>query len=83
MKNSSLKNANVSPWNCSGNGLDVNAQASFYSEAMTALASKSWFQGTFWWLWSTDPTAGGLNDTSYTPQGKPAVTVLNTFYKKL
>ena len=50
---------------------------------LNALAAQPWFQGTYWWLWSTDPTAGGLNDTSYTPQGKPALGVLNAFYKNL
>lgn len=32
----------------------------------------SWFEGVFWWLWRSDPTAGGVNDPSFTPAGKPA-----------
>lgn len=78
-----MRNANVAPWNCTAAPLDVSAQASYYGDVLNALAAQPWFQGTYWWLWSTDPTAGGLNDTSYTPQGKPALGVLNAFYKNL
>ena len=29
-----------------------------------------WFRGVLWWLWRSDPSAGGTNDPSFTPCGK-------------
>lgn len=31
-----------------------------------------WIDGVFFWLWYSDPTAGGLKDRDYTVQNKPA-----------
>ena len=46
--------------------------------------SSSPFQGIYWWSWSTDPKAGGLNDTDFTPQNKPpTLAVIKKYYSIL
>jgi hypothetical protein len=65
------------PWNYletgAYNGL---GQANCYEAALQVFANKPWFAGMFWWAWSPNPKAGGAGDTSYTPQNKPAQSVL-------
>lgn len=46
-------------------------QANAYEALFRALYPKPWFMGVNWWLWRSDPTAGGLTDYSFSPQGKP------------
>jgi hypothetical protein len=55
------------------NGL---GQANCYEAALRVFANKPWFAGMFWWGWSPDPKAGGAGNTDYTPQNKPAQSVL-------
>jgi hypothetical protein len=52
------------------------AQANCYGAAWQVFANKPWYAGMFWWGWSPDPNAGGAGDTYYTPQNKPAQSVL-------
>lgn len=46
------------------------AHALAYEAAITMLESFPWFGGSFFWLWRSDPTSGGLSDYSPTPWGK-------------
>ena len=39
--------------------------------------------GGYWWIWRSDPTEGGTSDSSFTPRGKPAETVLRRWYGNL
>jgi hypothetical protein len=55
---------------------NANAQANCYEAALQVFANKPWFAGMFWWGWTPDPKAGGAGDTGYTPQNKPAQSVL-------
>jgi len=54
------------------NGL---GQANCYEAALRVFANKPWFAGIFWWGWSP-ANAGGAGNTDYTPQNKPAQSVL-------
>jgi hypothetical protein len=47
----------------------------FYDDANT------WFDGTFWWLWRADPSAGGLSDDGFTVTGKPAAAVIEEAWR--
>jgi hypothetical protein len=53
-----------------------DAQARCYEALIRAFAGKPWFEGVFWWGWTPFADAGGLCDTSYTPQNKPAQKLL-------
>jgi hypothetical protein len=55
---------------------NANGQANCYEAVLQVFANKPWFAGMFWWDWSPDPKAGGVGDVGYTPQNKPAQSVL-------
>lgn len=48
-------------------------QAALVAAAREAWQREFWLEGVFIWAWQPDQTAGGLADTGYTPQGKPAL----------
>ena len=54
------------------------AYQAFYT-AFAPAAREGWFLGVFWWMWRADPTAGGVNDNSFTPNGKPAAQAMKAF----
>ncbi len=60
--------------------LDLQEQADSYHALFSVMPTKSWWDGAFWWSWETNPNAGGTSDTGFTPQGKPAQTVLQQYY---
>jgi hypothetical protein len=57
------------------------AYEALYS-AFEVPAKDGWFLGNFWWLWRSDPTAGGVNDNSFTPHRKPAAKSMAEFAKR-
>ena len=61
-------NDSVEPYNGLG-------QANCYTAALQVFANKPWFAGIFWWGWSPE-NAGGAGNTGFTPQNKPAQSVL-------
>jgi hypothetical protein len=59
------------------------AYAAFYQAfGQATSADSSWFGGIVWWLWRSDPSAGGSNDASFTPMGKPAAEEMRRFAVK-
>ncbi|MEI7827529.1 MAG: hypothetical protein WCI87_07045 [Euryarchaeota archaeon] len=65
------------PWDWEETGVyRANGQANCYEAAWRVFANKPWFAGMFWWGWFSDPNAGGAGNTDYTPQNKPAQSVL-------
>jgi hypothetical protein len=50
---------------------DPGEQADLYWAALTAVGEKDWIEGLYWWNWLADGS-GGLGNTDYTPQSKPA-----------
>eukprot|EP00041_Stephanoeca_diplocostata_P029241 m.858340 g.858340 ORF g.858340 m.858340 type:complete len:788 (+) comp23522_c0_seq14:74-2437(+) len=67
---------------CWERAINTEVQAVMYDALLTALEPHSigetggWWAGVFWWIWRTDPTAGGTCDDSFVPTGKPAQAVL-------
>jgi hypothetical protein len=55
---------------------NANGQANCYEAAWQVFANRPWFAGMFWWGWTPDPKAGGAGSADYTPQNKPAQSVL-------
>ena len=60
--------------------LDLQEQADAYQAVFESVYDQPWFSGVFWWVWYTDPFAGGSCDPSHTPREKPAEDVLRTWY---
>jgi hypothetical protein len=80
----SIDGANTRPWDWEIPGtLDLAEQALCYQAVIKTFDGKPWFEGIYWWNWEPDPNRGGLNDTGYTPQGKPAETILKIWYGDL
>ena len=55
-------------------------QALLYRAALSTFWSEPWFSGFYWWQWRTRPPRDPGTDTEYTPQSKPAESVLRDFY---
>jgi hypothetical protein len=58
-----------------------NGQANCYAAAWQVFANKPWFAGIFWWGWTPDPKATGPGNTQFTPQNKPAQSVLTADWR--
>lgn len=72
--------AGLAPWLWQGTDAErAQPDPGFQAEALQAwleALSGSWHRGVMVWNWMSDPHAGGLLDTDYTPQNKPAERVL-------
>ena len=80
----SKNGTNMYPWDWNvSTTLDLQEQADCYQAALDVFKDKSWFSGWFWWNWETDPDAGGPSEMHYTPQNKPAETVLYQYYTEV
>jgi len=74
----SAKGAAAKPWEGveeRASAPDPKLQADVLADWLDALDRPS-IRGILIWRWFTDPDAGGLNDTDFTVQGKPAEDVL-------
>ena len=60
--------------------IDLKEQSDCYSAALETLWNRPWFYGFYWWIWESDPDKGGLNDTDFTPQNKPAESIVKGWY---
>lgn len=65
------------PWNPTSSNLNLQAQANATQAFFEAFSNKSWFKGSFFWKWyPKHETSGGSSNKDYTPQNKPAETIL-------
>ncbi len=62
--------------------VDLQEQRDCYEAAFQALWNRNWFYGFYWWTWTQDPTDGGPDDSSHTPQNKPAQDVVTQWYSR-
>lgn len=62
--------------------VDLQEQRNCYEASFQALWNRNWFYGFYWWTWTHNPTDGGPNDSSHTPQNKPAQDVVTQWYSK-
>jgi len=79
----SQNGTNTEPWTNVSQTVDLQEQADCYQAALEVFKDKSWFNGWFWWDWETNPNAGGLADTNYTPQNKPCQNILYQYYSSI
>ena len=76
--------AAAKPWENSYSGsVNLQIQSDCYRAALEALSNKLWCQGIYWWYWKATPYAGGTNNRDFTPQKKPAETILTLYYRGL
>jgi hypothetical protein len=74
---------NVAPSNYwSDMDVDLQEQRDCYEAAFQALWNRNWFYGFYWWTWTHEPTDGGPDDSSHTPQNKPAQDLVTQWYSK-
>jgi hypothetical protein len=59
---------------------DLQEQFDCYQVAFQILWGRPWFYGFYWWIWESDPNAGGLLDTDFTPQNKPVEYLIKDWY---
>jgi hypothetical protein len=62
--------------------ISLDAQALMYEAYMSNFYANAgeWFQGVLFWLWRSDPTAGGSSDDGFSVAGKPSVGVLAKYW---
>ncbi len=60
--------------------VDLQEQVRSYDSLFSFWTPKPYYAGTYIWAWEVDPNAGGENDTSFTPQNKPAQATLCSWY---
>ena len=78
----STEEANRAPWAESRTQkLDLDEQARCYEAIFRAFYSQPWFEGMYWWAIRTNG-AGGRTDRSLTPWGKPAMQVVQRWYRE-
>ena len=62
--------------------INLEAQQNGYEAFYESLWNQEWFAGGFIWKWYPEPNSGGLNNSNYTPQGKPVLKTIETWYSK-
>ena len=60
---------------------NMGNQERAYQAFFQSIWQEDWMLGGFFWKWHFSPNAGGLSDHDYTPQNKPAMKVIEAYYK--
>jgi hypothetical protein len=75
----SLADPERRPWDQSPRAISLEDQERCYQAIFRAFYGKPWFAGMYWWKLGTND-AGGPQDGSFTPWGKPAMEVVRKWY---
>jgi Glycoside Hydrolase Family 113 len=67
------------PWWTGSSTVDLAGQANAYEAAFEVWSKIHWFRGFFWWDWPYVPGTAGQPPTGFSPQGKPAQQVLESW----
>jgi hypothetical protein len=71
----------IEPWRWETDGaVDFDLQRDAYTAMFETFWRKSWFGGSFVWKWHPSPRANGRDDRDFSPQGKPALSVIKAYY---
>lgn len=63
--------------------VNLDGQVNAYTAFFEYFWEKDWFAGMFLWQWYTnDRRAGGLKNSDYTPQNKPAEELISSYFGK-
>ncbi|MFI5348468.1 MAG: glycoside hydrolase family 113 [Elusimicrobiota bacterium] len=81
---SSQKGANRKPWEYRDFGpVDAEVQKDYFEAFLNVFGEKPYFAGFLQWCWDLNPDAGGPADKSMTVQGKPALIVLENYFRRV
>ena len=73
----------IEPWTWKTDGaVDYDLQRDAYAAMFATFWPKPWFAGTFIWKWHPAARARRPDDRDFTPQGKPASTVIKDYYAR-
>jgi hypothetical protein len=73
----SLSGARNQPWNYGGGGsYNPQEQANLYDGLFKFWDSYSYMSGIHLWNWDSNPNAGGSGNIDFTPQNKPAQSIM-------
>ena len=61
---------------------NMKNQENAYRAFFETVWAEEWFVGGFLWKWKFRDNPGGVNDSNYTPQNKPAAEVIQKYYEK-
>lgn len=77
----SCHQAALQPW-VSDTDVPVNlaAQENCYEALLRTFVPERWFAGGFVWKWHANQQAGGIHNNDFTPQNKPALKRIATWY---
>lgn len=75
----SLSHPELRPWDRSLRPISLGDQERCYRAIFRAFYGKPWFEGMYWWKVGTNE-AGGPEDGSFTPWGKPAMGLVKRWY---
>ncbi len=77
----SVVDSHIDPYSYWREGpVDLEEQSRNFDALFRYWTSKAYYAGTYIWGWEVDPTAGGPDDTSYSPQNKPAQNTICKWY---
>jgi hypothetical protein len=69
------------PWEWETEGaVDLALQRDAFAAMFETFWRKPWFGGSFVWKWHPAARAKGRDDRDFTPQGKPALSVIKAYY---
>jgi hypothetical protein len=66
-------------WEPSG-AVDLDLQRDAFAAMFETFWTRRWFGGTFVWKWHPSPPPAAHSDRDFTPQGKPALDVIKSYY---
>jgi len=70
----------VDPWHEFAQGApDMESQKKCYEAFIKAWHNEEVLVGVYFWNWSDG--VGGVDDTTYTPRGKPAADIIRMWYE--
>lgn len=73
----------IRPWeHVSRSEVNLQLQQKYYKALIETFWNKDYFYGMYWWYWGTNIRMGGKYNRGFTPQNKPAETVLKDWYAK-
>lgn len=68
-------------WDLDGRAYNPQAQRKAYLAFFESFWNEEWVAGGFFWKWHFAGRAGGEEDKRYTPQGKPALKIIENTYR--
>jgi hypothetical protein len=80
---SSQKGANRKPWSYRDYGsVDAEVQKDYLEAFLQVFDREPYFAGFLQWCWDLNPDAGGPDDKSMTVRGKPALALLEDYFRR-